>query len=320
MKTNIKNHKHTWIVSSIAIILAVLTIILLPQSKGYTLFFLGIAGGHFIIAAIALFTGWILVPQKFLDKIVKRKSIEGYDFGWSPKWLYSFLVASVIVFMLAIHVYFSFEGSPVFQLILYSLLFLFAVNLFIGFIILQNSSRKARITLPMINLLPEGKGTVLDAGCGAGRTTIALAEVISGAKIVSFDKFDADYIEGGGIDLLKRNIKIANISERVIIEKGDITSTNFENNSFDAIVSSFMFDHLGPYKRKALNETFRILKPGGRFLLIVAVRGYSTFGIANILSLFLVSKTKWKKWIEHAGFKMVCDGKINEATYFCFEK
>lgn len=172
----------------------------------------------------------------------------------------------------------------------------------------------------MVDLLPTGSGNVLDAGCGAGRTTIAIAQAMPAIKITAFDKFDADYIDEGGIDLLKRNIKMAGIEDRVTIETGDMLETPFDNNQFDAIVSSFMIDHLRNGKRQALQESFRILKPGGRFLLIIFVRGNTAFGVASFLSLFITPRETWKKWIEQTGFRMVCDGKINEGAYFCFEK
>lgn len=320
MKNNLKNHKHTWVVSSAAIMLAVLTVILMPENKNYSMIFIGIAGGHLIVALIAIFTGWILIPEKLLEKMWKRKTIEGYDFGWSAKWIYGFLVAAILVLLLAVHVYFALAGSPVIQFFAYTLLLLLAVNFFIGNVIIRNSNRTARITLPMVNLLPTGNGSVLDAGCGAGRTTIAIAQAMPDIEITSFDKFDADYIDEGGIDLLKRNIKLAGIEKRVAIETGDMLETPFDNDQFDAIVSSFMIDHLRTGKRQALQESFRILKPGGRFLLIIVVRGYTAFGIASFLSLFITSGKTWKKWIEQTGFRMVCDGKINEGAYFCFEK
>lgn len=320
MKNNLKNHKHIWMVSSVAITLAVLTVILMPENKNYSMIFIGIAGGHLIVALIALFTGWILIPEKLLEKVWKRKTIEGYDFGWSAKWIYGFLVAAILVFLLAVHVYFALAGSPVIQFFSYTLLLLLAVNFFIGNVIIRNSDRTARITLPMVDLLPSESGSVLDAGCGAGRTTIALAQAMPAIEITSFDKFDAAYIEEGGIDLLKRNIKLAGIEKRVAIETGDMLDTPFDNNQFDAIVSSFMIDHLRTGKRQALQESFRILKPGGRFLLIILVRGYTAFGVANFLSIFITSRKTWKKWIEQTGFRMVCDGKINEGAYFCFEK
>jgi trans-aconitate methyltransferase len=55
--------------------------------------------------------------------------------------------------------------------------------------------------------LPQGKGTILDAGCGAGRSTIAIASTIPSSRIVAFDKFNASYIEGGGVALLKKTLK-----------------------------------------------------------------------------------------------------------------
>jgi SAM-dependent methyltransferase len=314
------NHKHTWIVSSVAIILAVVLIVLLPKNKSYSMALFGLAGSHLVIALIAIFTGWIVVPEKFLRKIWKKKATDDYDFGWSSKWLNGFLVASILVFIIAIYVYFSLNGNPLLQLISFTLLLLLAVNLFIGNVILRNSKRLVDFTLPMVQLLPNKQGKILDAGCGAGRTTIALGKALPEANITSFDRFDADYIEDSGKSLIERNIKIAGISERVCIVKGDITETPFNNELFDAIVSSYMFDHLGDKKMNALKELFRILKPGGRVLLIIAVRGYATFGIANILSLLFPTRKTWKKWIQENGFTMISEGTINEGAYFCFEK
>jgi hypothetical protein len=39
-----------------------------------------------------------------------------------------------------------------------------------------------------------------------------------------------------------------------------------------------------------------------------------------VLSLLFPTRNTWKRWIEQAGFKMICDGTINEGAYFCFEK
>ena len=318
--SEIKNHKHAWIVTSVAIVMAITLLIIIPDKKSYSLLFAGIAGGHLIIALFAIFAGWLLIPQKLIGKIWKRKNIEGYDFGWSTKWINGFLAASILVFLLAVHVYISLAGSPIAQFIVYTLLLLLSVNFFMGNVVISNSNRTARLTLPMVNLLPSGKGSILDAGCGAGRTTIALGKVYPEAKITSFDRFDAEYIESGGTELLRRNIKIANIEDLVTIEKGDITNTQFADATFDAIVSSFMIDHLRNGKQKALQESYRILKPGGKFLMVIIVPGYSSFAIANFLSLFLTSRKTWKKWIEQSGFTMVDDGKINEGAYFYFEK
>lgn len=320
MKTTVKNHRHIWITSSVAMILAVLLLVMLPSHKTYSFLLTGFAGGHLILAFIALFAGWMITPQELITKIFGKREVKSYDFGWTPKSTVSFFVASVIVLLLSFHVYFSLEYMPMLRLIAYTLLLLLSVNFFIGFVIFRSSKREAELTLPLVKLLPEDDGLILDAGCGAGRTTVALAKAFPNARIVSFDRFDADYIEGGGSLLIKKNIRIAGAEQRVTIEQGDITATSFPDNKFDAIVSSFMFDHLGNKKQMALEEAFRIIKPGGRFLLIIAVRGYVTFGIANMLCFVFPTRKSWIKRIEQAGFKMVTDGKINEGTYFCFEK
>jgi precorrin-6B methylase 2/uncharacterized integral membrane protein len=290
MKKNIKNHKHTWIVTTLGIILAIVLLVLLPQKKEYSFLFAGLAGVHLIVALIAIFAGWLIFPQKLINRIWKKEKVEGFDFGWSPKWIYGYLIASILVFMLAIHVFFSLTAFPVLQLISFTTLLLLAVNLFLGNAILSNTGRRVKLTLPMVNLLENGGNKVLDAGCGAGRTTIALAEVFPDIKITAFDKFDADYIDEGGKNILNENLKCAGIENRVSVQSGDILKTPFKENEFDAIVSSFMIDHLHHGKKQALKESYRILKPGGRFLLIIIVRGYTAFGVASLLGLLLTSK------------------------------
>ena len=165
-----------------------------------------------------------------------------------------------------------------------------------------------------------GKSKVLDAGCGAGRTTIALSRTNSEISIVAFDRFDAEYIEDGGKALLRNNLELAGIDARVIIEQGDITAMPFDENDFDAAVSAYMFDHLGENKLPALKEMHRVLKPGGRFLLILVVQGYSSFALANVMNLFFETRNDWKRSFEQSGFMLVDEGDINFGAYFLIEK
>jgi hypothetical protein len=72
---------------------------------------------------------------------------------------------------------------------------LIAVNLFIGNIIARDSNSNNDIILPYVDLYKAGKNNVLDAGCGAERTTISISKTSADIKIVAFDRFDASYIE-----------------------------------------------------------------------------------------------------------------------------
>lgn len=313
-------NNHAWIVVFFAIVIAGIIFIIYPQHKAWSGVAAGFAAGHLVLAIIALFTGWIFTPQKVWDKIFKKSKVRGYDFGWSPKWLYGFLLASILTFVIAVYFYFGPIADPGIRFIVYTLFLLLAVNFFLGNITVRNSGRTKKITLPMVNLLANGGAKILDAGCGAGRTTIAISEALPQAKITALDKFDAGYIEEGGMRLFKQNISLAGIESQVEIVSGDITQTPFDDNQFDAVVSSFMIDHLQNGKKQALKESYRIMKPGGRFLLVIIVRNFSAFSIANIFSLLLTPRKRWIKWIEQTGFKMISDGSVNEGAYFFFEK
>ena len=64
----------------------------------------------------------------------------------------------------------------------------------------------------------------------------------------------------------------ADINSNLAMKKEDITNTSFENNSFDIIICSHILEHVAE-DIKAMQELFRILKPGG-FALIQVPNGY----------------------------------------------
>ncbi|MCX6227157.1 MAG: methyltransferase domain-containing protein [Bacteroidia bacterium] len=88
----------------------------------------------------------------------------------------------------------------------------------------------------------------------------------------------------------------------------------------DAAMSSYMFDHLGDNRLQVLQETWRVLKPGGRFLLIIMVRGYSSFAMANVLSFAFATRANWRKLFTRSNFRLVDEGNLNFGAYFLIEK
>lgn len=313
-------HSHSGIVIIIAAGLAISLINVMPDEKIFHSVLIGLIVSHTLILLITVFGGWMLLPEKILNKLRKPSSVENFDFGWSSKWSKGFGFASLIVALLAFYSYFGLDDNPILQIFAFTLLLLLAVNLFIANIIARDSNSTRDIILPYVDLYEAGKTNVLDAGCGAGRTTISISKTSSAVNIVAFDRFDASYIDDGGKALLRKNLDLAGISSRVKIEQGDITSIPFESNWFDAAVSSYMFDHLGKNKMPALREMWRVLKPGGRFLLIIVVRGYSSFAIANVLSLAFTTRNDWKRLFLESGFNLLDEGNINFGAYFLIEK
>lgn len=91
---------------------------------------------------------------------------------------------------------------------------------------------------------------ILEAGCGAGR-------ILAYLHFKNFNVFGIDFIESA---IKKIKLKYKSINAEV----GDITNTNFDDNTFDTILAfglyhNFEFENL----KKAFFETKRILKKGG---------------------------------------------------------
>ena len=254
-----------------------------------------------------------------LKGLFRRKTRDNaYDFGWGMAWRWGFLIGSILCLVIAVGIFAVNSGL----FLLSGMFFLIALQLFMGHLALRFIYRMdSELVLPYVNLLSSDRDLILDAGCGSGRTSIAVGKIMKNGKIIAVDRFDADYIEEGGKKLLERNLKIANIRDRVDIQTRDITDLKFEEGTFDAAVSSYMFDHLGDEKLKGLREINRVLKKGGKFLLIVVIPNYFTYMLFSVISrLSLISVREWKKLFREANFKCISEGDINGGHYFLLEK
>jgi SAM-dependent methyltransferase len=237
------------------------------------------------------------------------------DFGWTRTWTRLPLLTAVAGLCVAAGVS---VGTPWWPVPIVATLL--AANAFAGFLLARAAHGSADATLPWVPLLDHPDGLVLDGGCGAGRTTIGLARALPAARIVALDRFDAGYIAGGGRDLLTRNLALSGLSGRVQIEAGDLTAMPFGDAQFDAAVSAHALDHLGPAKLRGLQEMARVLKPGGRLLLIVWVPGWAMFAVANVLSLALTRRSRWRALAGQAGFALIDEGRLHGHAFFLLGK
>ena len=58
-----------------------------------------------------------------------------------------------------------------------------------------------------------------------------------------------------------------------MVRHEDLRSLSFPNNSFDLVLSAEVFEHI-PEPYKALNEVFRVLKPGGSYVRLDSAYEY----------------------------------------------
>jgi ubiquinone/menaquinone biosynthesis C-methylase UbiE len=99
---------------------------------------------------------------------------------------------------------------------------------------------------------------ILDAGCGNGRySKFLLREADPDAVLTAFDLSP---------QMLKR-AQARLPSVRVTHALADLTRLPYANETFDAIVCGWVLEHL-PDPRPGLTELARILKPGGKLLLM----------------------------------------------------
>jgi len=101
---------------------------------------------------------------------------------------------------------------------------------------------------------------VLDIGCGAGVDSLVAASLVgAGGRVVGLDVTPA-MVERARSHLAR--LGLANLTFQV----GEAEALPFPEATFDAIISNGVFN-LSLDKEKALHETHRVLKPGGRLML-----------------------------------------------------
>jgi ubiquinone/menaquinone biosynthesis C-methylase UbiE len=119
---------------------------------------------------------------------------------------------------------------------------------------------------------------LLDIGCGTGRFLDSLKQVWPRLPTVGLDMSEA-YIRHA-----KRELKRWSWMRFIV---GKAEAIPLPDNSQDAVASIFLFHELPPkVRRVVLNECARVLKPGGRLVLIDSVQRGDRPDYEGMLELF----------------------------------
>lgn len=192
-------------------------------------------------------------------------------------------------------------------------------------------AHKIGYTTEQTNAAPEGSN--LGLGCG---NPVAFASLRKGERVLDlgsgagFDCFIASRAVGAngrviGVDMTPEMLKLARANARqgeygnVEFRMGEIEKLPVEDGSVDVVISNCVIN-LVPDKRRAFEEAFRVLAPGGRLMVsdIVLKRPLPEF-IKNSIEAYVgcvagaVSRSAYLEAIASAGFQDV--SVIEEADF-----
>lgn len=125
---------------------------------------------------------------------------------------------------------------------------------------------------------------VLDCGSGTGSTALLAAQKVgTTGKVELFDLSD------GMLAVAEERAAEAGFQERVEFQTGDMLNLPYEDNSFDAVLSTYSICPLHD-PAKGVLELYRVLKPGGHIGI-----AHSTEPERPLVK-WLADKVEWLVW------------------------
>ena len=103
---------------------------------------------------------------------------------------------------------------------------------------------------------------ILDVACGTGDSTVSIAQAAGeGSTVTGVD------ISEGMMALVERKAEKAGVADRIGLEVADGEALPYADGTFDRVTCAFgirNFEH----KEKGLSEFLRVLKPGGKAVIL----------------------------------------------------
>src|SRR3954471_965456 len=115
-----------------------------------------------------------------------------------------------------------------------------------------------------------GDERILDLGCGRGAVLMMAAQHLTTGRAVGVDLWRRGDQSGNSAEAARRNAVAEGVADRVELHTGDMTALPFEDNGFDVVLSNFAIHNISGRggREKAISEAVRVLRPGGRVLIV----------------------------------------------------
>lgn len=103
---------------------------------------------------------------------------------------------------------------------------------------------------------------ILDLACGTGDFAIAIAKALGGDGHVT----GVDLSEGM-LAVMREKVDKLGLADKISIEQGDGEDLRFPDDTFDRVTNAFGIRNFED-RPKGLREALRVLKPGGRLVIL----------------------------------------------------
>jgi ubiquinone/menaquinone biosynthesis C-methylase UbiE len=130
---------------------------------------------------------------------------------------------------------------------------------------------KFRARDALLNAVPwRGDEQVLDVGCGHGLFLLAAAKRLARGKAIGVDLWQKEDQAGNCREATWQNAILEGVTDQVELKDGDARQLPFADGSFDVILSSWALHNIynKAERDQAVRQIVRVLKPGGRLVLI----------------------------------------------------
>lgn len=102
---------------------------------------------------------------------------------------------------------------------------------------------------------------VLDVACGTGDFSIAIAKAVRKGEVIGVD------ISKEMLEVMRQKVLKNKLESMISQEMGDGEALRFPEGSFDRVVNAFGIRNFED-RDKGLREALRVLKPGGRLVIL----------------------------------------------------
>ena len=132
---------------------------------------------------------------------------------------------------------------------------------------------------------------VLECACGTGMISAAIGPVCKSLTATDFS-----------VGMLKQAKKKCRTFSNITFQKADITSLDYENESFDAVVAANVI-HLLDHPYQALAELYRVCKTGGRLIIPTSVNREKTGKTGGVVKAIGKAGADFKQQFTYSNYR-----------------